>query len=61
VNDFNLVRRYAADDLFPRAEQDNVGIINAGAYYMGLLAAPKTSFTEGFKIKLDNPQLVDLA
>jgi D-threo-aldose 1-dehydrogenase len=61
VNDWNLVRRYANDDLFPATAEAGAGVINAGCFYMGLLAAPATSFTEGFKKTLQLPQLVDLA
>ena len=61
VNDWNLARRFAADDLFEAAVEKDVGIINAGCYYMGMLAAPSTSFQQGFKATLDVPQLLDLA
>ena len=43
------------------AGRRDVGILNAGAFYMGLLAEPHTSWSQGFKASLDQPELVGLA
>ena len=61
VNDWNLARRYAGDELFPQCAARGAGVINAGCFYMGLLAAPRTSFELGFKATLDVPELRALA
>jgi len=61
VNDFNLVRRYAETELFPIARERDIGILNAGCFYMGLLAEPQTSWSEGFKVTFDKPELMDVA
>jgi D-threo-aldose 1-dehydrogenase len=57
VNDFNLVRRYGSDEsgAFPLAQERDMGVINAGAFYMGLLADPLNSWSLGFKKDLDQP------
>lgn len=57
VNDFNLVRRYGSDPsgAFPFAHEHDIGVINAGAFYMGLLADPKNSWSQGFKKTLEQP------
>ena len=36
-NSFNLLMQYAHKELFPLAQEHNVGIIGAGAFYQGLL------------------------
>jgi aryl-alcohol dehydrogenase-like predicted oxidoreductase len=61
VNDWNLARRYGGEELFEPCAAAGAGVINAGCFYMGLLAAPQTSFEEGFKASLDVPQLRALA
>jgi hypothetical protein len=61
VNDFNLVRRYAAEGSWVQAKEKDVGIINAGSFYMGLLADPYQSFEMGFKKTLVVPELISLA
>lgn len=65
VNDYNLVRRYAATgnkngapakvspssneagSVFEAAQTGGVGILNAGALYMGLLGDPATAWSNG--------------
>ena len=56
VNDFNLVRRYAAsgdegekESPFELAAERDIGVMNAGALYMGLLAEPRVAWNEGFR------------
>lgn len=44
VNDMNLVRRYGPQESWIQASEKDVGILNAGAIYMGLLADPYHSF-----------------
>jgi D-threo-aldose 1-dehydrogenase len=61
VNDYNLLRRYALRSSWPAAATKSVGILNAGAFYMGLLADPASSWTHGFKKHLNQPELVNLA
>ena len=38
-----------------------VGLVNAGIFYMGLLAEPGASWNLGFKSTLDYPELKRLA
>ena len=63
VNDCNLVRRYGLDQVYPRAVSQDVGILNAGIFYMGLLGGlhPEMSFSMGFKKHLNKHELVHLA
>ena len=63
VNDCNLVRRYGLDQVYPRAVSQDVGILNAGIFYMGLLGGlhPEMSFSMGFKKHLNKHELVRLA
>lgn len=61
VNDYNLLRRYVATTSWVEAASRDVGIFNAGALYMGLLADPEHSWQQGFKATLDQPRLSDLA
>ena len=49
VNDFNLVRRYAPEESWMMARDKDVGVLNAGTFYMGLLADPYNSWQLGFK------------
>jgi D-threo-aldose 1-dehydrogenase len=55
------VRRFAAEGTWGEATRRGVGILNAGALYMGLLASPASSWSMGFKKSLDKPRLVSLA
>ena len=55
VNDFNLVRRYGPEGSWLDAEKGGAGILNAGTFYMGLLADPEASWSQGFKSQLDQP------
>jgi len=63
VNDWNLIRRYAESELFPAATRMNVGVLNGGPLYMGLLSGidPEQSFRQGVKSLLEVPALVKLA
>lgn len=61
VNDYNLLRRFGPAGSWQDAEASDVGVLNAGAYYMGLLAAPSTSWGMGFKATLQQPELAGLA
>jgi D-threo-aldose 1-dehydrogenase len=61
VNDFNLLRRFALQSSWPAAAKHDVGVLNAGAFYMGLLADPRGSWSQGFKKTLRQPELVSLA
>ena len=76
VNDYNLLRRYAstgnviiqtprkyAPSPFAEAQWRDIGILNGGTYYMGLLADPVNGWSLGFKKNLiaKYPKLVDLA
>jgi len=75
VNDFNLIRRYASlgnvsqttpnmhdPSPFAEAQWRDIGVLNAGVYYMGLLADPANGWSLGFKKDLlsQYPKLVDL-
>ena len=63
VNDCNLVRRYVLEDIYPTAQSQDVGIVNAGIFYMGLLGGlrPEVSYSMGFKKNLQKHELVRLA
>ena len=76
VNDYNLLRRYASSgnmvnnepkmfgaSPFAEAQWRDIGILNGGTYYMGLLADPINGWSLGFKKTLieQYPKLVDLA
>mmetsp|Transcript_14837 Transcript_14837/g.24796 ORF Transcript_14837/g.24796 Transcript_14837/m.24796 type:complete len:376 (+) Transcript_14837:45-1172(+) len=63
VNDWNLIRRYAETELFPAATRMNIGVLNGGPLYMGLLSGvdPEKSFRQGVKSLLEVPTLVKLA
>ena len=76
VNDYNLLRRYASSGNvvnnvpkmfgplpFAEAQWRDIGILNGGTYYMGLLADPVDGWSLGFKKTLieQYPKLVDLA
>ena len=76
VNDYNLLRRYAstgnvisntprkyASSPFTEAQWRDVGVLNGGTYYMGLLADPVNGWSLGFKKTLIEkyPKLVNLA
>ena len=76
VNDYNLLRRYASSgnvinknprkyglSPFAEAQWRDIGVLNGGTYYMGLLADPVNGWTLGFKKNLVDqfPKLVDLA
>ena len=61
VNDYNLLRRYVARSSWVEAAARDVGVLNAGALYMGLLADPHHSWQMGFKATLKRPALVSLA
>lgn len=61
VNDHNLVRRFAEHTSWRDASALGYGMLNAGAFYMGLLADPHTSWRLGFKSTLDQPELTALA
>ena len=76
VNDYNLLRRYASSgnvvnnapkmfgpSPFAEAQWRDIGILNGGTYYMGLLADPVNGWSLGFKKTLieQYPKLVDLA
>ena len=63
VNDCNLVRRYVLENIYPTAQSQDVGIVNAGIFYMGLLGGlrPEVSYSMGFKKDIQKPELVRLA
>ena len=76
VNDYNLLRRYASSgnviknnpreygvSPFAEAQWRDVGVLNGGTYYMGVLADPLNGWSLGFKKDLIEkyPKLVDLA
>ena len=77
VNDYNLLRRYAssgnvinsvpvtyAPSPLAEAQWRDIGVLNGGTYYMGLLADPENGWKLGFKKKTlfdQYPKLVDLA
>lgn len=74
VNDYNILRRYGAEGncigdsaakgpaTFAEAQARDIGVMNAGAFYMGLLADPQ-AWQEGFRSQVgaDYPKLGDLA
>ena len=43
-----------------QASFQDLGILNAGAIYKGLLADPYHSFDQGFKSTLEQPELIAL-
>eukprot|EP00949_MAST-11_sp_MAST-11-sp1_P004990 g4990.t1 len=61
VNDYNLLRRDAAREIFPRVQQSGIGLMNAGVSYMGLLADTKRGWQGGFLQTLHQPKLVSIA
>ena len=61
VNDYNLLRRDAAREIFPRVQQSGIGLMNAGVFYMGLLADTKRGWQGGFLQTLHQPKLVSIA
>ena len=63
VNDYNLVRRRCEHEVYPKAIESNVSVINAGCFYMGLLGGlpPAESFSMGFKSTLEVDDLIALA
>ena len=76
VNDYNLLRRYASSgnvmsttplthgkSPLAEAQWRDIGVLNGGTYYMGLLADPQNGWSLGFKksLILRYPKLVDLA
>lgn len=61
VNDYNILRRYASEEQFELANSKGIGIMNAGCFYMGLLANAETGWSHGFLNTLDQPKLVALA
>lgn len=76
VNDNNLVRRYAATgdvvsgsplrygpSPYAEAQWRDIGVLNAGIYYMGLLADPENAWSTGFRkdFLIKYPKIVDLA
>ena len=60
VNDFNLVRRYGPEGSWTDAAEAGAGILNAGVFYMGLLADPEESWSQGFKSQLSKPGELEL-
>ena len=60
VNDYNLVRRYATTEVFPHTSENGVGVLNAGIFYMGLLADSRSGWKGGFLSTLEQPRLVEL-
>ncbi len=78
VNDYNLIRRYAAEGNvlnegtpeetrgeapFAICKEQDIGIMNAGALYCGLLADPEGGWDQGFKkdvLLKGYPKSVDL-
>ena len=50
VNDFNLLRRYGASGSWGDAAARDVGVLNAGAFYMGLLACCLCGGIYGFLV-----------
>ena len=61
VNDHNLLRRTVAKTSWIEAHEREMGILNAGVFYMGLLADPINSWKMGFKKNLDRRQLCEIA
>ncbi|KAL1522135.1 hypothetical protein AB1Y20_021776 [Prymnesium parvum] len=61
VNDYNLLRRYGSSASWAEAAALGIGVLNAGVFYMGLLADPRNSWNVGFKAGLEHPELRTLA